>query len=192
MSSAIQEEGAMPKKKPELLQTTLIAQSRLFDIEGMHLRFSNGKECHFERIRGEPHGAVMVVPFLDPNTILLIREYAAGIDDYVLGFPKGSVELNETPFETAHRELREEVGYAARELALLTRYSASPSYWQSMMTVYVARDLYPATLVGDEPEAIEVVPWSLDSIDELLAHDQFHEARSVASLCLLARRRHEQ
>ena len=178
------------QKKPEVLHRTLVAQSRLFDIEGLHLRFSNGKERHFERIRSDVQGAVMIVPLLDANTVLLIREYAAAIDQYVLGFPKGSIEPHENSIETALRELKEEAGYGAGTLSVLAHYSISPSYLASMMTVYVARDLYPATLLGDEPEAIEVLPWSLNEIDALLGHAEFHEARSVAALCLLERQRH--
>jgi ADP-ribose diphosphatase len=46
----------------------------------------------------------------------------------------------------------------------------------------LARDLYPDPLPGDEPEPIEVVPWSLDRVDELLGRDDFTEARSIVAL----------
>ncbi|MEE9452250.1 MAG: ADP compounds hydrolase NudE, partial [Gammaproteobacteria bacterium] len=76
-------------KKPDCLQLTTVARSRLFTIEQMQLRFSNGAERVFERIKSGPKKAVLVIPVLDDNTILLIREYAAGIDRYEISFPKG-------------------------------------------------------------------------------------------------------
>ena len=52
----------------------------------------------------------------------------------------------------------------------------------------VATDLYEKRIEGDEPETIEVVPWKLDRIDELLARDDFTEARSILALMLLLKR----
>ena len=176
----------MPKK-PEILESKIIAESRLFKIEGMHLRFSNGEERHFERIHGWSHGSVMIIPMLDDKTILLIREYAAGVDEYILGFPKGAIDPNEDLLVTANRELKEEVGYGAKEIIPISNFSASPGYFTSVMQLVIAKDLYPEKLEGDEPEAIEVIPWSLDKVDALLEHPEFYEARSMAALLLLVR-----
>src|SRR3990167_4311460 len=120
-------------KKPKILHTSLLAQSRLFDIENVHLRFSNGEERHFERICGHGHGSVMIVPMLNKETILLVREYGVGVDDYVLGFPKGAIEKDEDPLSTAAREIKEEVGYGANHFSLIATLSASPGYLHSMM-----------------------------------------------------------
>ena len=174
-------------KKPEILHKTVLAQSRLFNIEGLHLRFSNGQERHFERIHGRGNGSVMIVPMLDNETILLVREYSAGVDEYVLGFPKGAVEQDEDLLATAERELKEEVGYGAHDMWVIACYSASPGYLRSMMHIIVAKDLYRAPIPGDEPEPMAVIPWRLDCIDDLLADPEFHEARSVAALLLLER-----
>lgn len=175
-------------KKPLILNETVVAQSRLFDIREFHLRFSNGQERHFERISGRRYGSVMIVPFLNEETVLLVREYGAGIGDYVLGFPKGAVENKEDILITAERELKEEVGYGARDMSIIACYSASPGYLHSMMHIIVARDLYKETAYGDEPEPLEIVPWKLSNLDELLAHPEFHEARSVAALFLVERK----
>lgn len=175
-------------KKPEILSIKSIANSRLFNVESVHLRFSNGEERQFERIHGRAKGAVMVVPMLDDETVLLVREYAAGLDEYWIGFPKGALDHDGLSKEqTANRELMEEVGYGARQIKWLTRFSASPGYMSSMMDVYVARDLFPRREVGDEAEPLEVIEWKLKDIDQLLAHPEFHEARSIAALLLLVR-----
>ncbi len=175
-------------KKPHIIKSTTLAQSAFFTIEGLHLRFSNGEERNFERIGGRARGSVLVVPLLDKETILLIREYGAGVDDYVLGFPKGAIDQGEELLETAQRELMEEVGYGAKQMTLLGRVSASPGYMTSMMDIVLAEDLYPAKAEGDEPEPIEVVPWKLSEVDALLAQPEFHEARSQAALFQLLRR----
>ena len=177
----------MSSQKPEILTTSTVAESRLFTIEGLHLRFANGVERHYERLKGRATGSVMVVPMLDEQTILLVREYGAGVDQYTLGFPKGAMEANEDLFATANRELMEEVGCGARDLVALKKMCLSPGYMESASHLVLARDLYPQQELGDEPEPIDVVPWKLDAIDTLLNHPEFYEARSIAALLLLLR-----
>jgi ADP-ribose diphosphatase len=55
------------------------------------------------------------------------------------------------------------------------------------MQLVIAKDLYPEKLQGDEPEPLEVIPWSLDNLEELLVHPEFYEARSIAALLLVAK-----
>lgn len=176
--------------KPKTLEQTTIAESRLFRIEDVHLQFANHEQRHFERIRGNNGitSAVLIVPLLDAKTILLVREYGCGVDDYVLGFPKGATEQNEKLVDTVNRELMEEVGYGAHKIEPLGKLSISPNYMSAMMHIFLAEELYPQRLLGDEPEPIEVVPWRLSAVNELLQEPEFHEARSIAALYLLQRK----
>ncbi|MGO2010201.1 MAG: ADP compounds hydrolase NudE, partial [Vreelandella alkaliphila] len=48
-------------KKPQILARTNVAKSRLFQIESLDLRFSNGEERQFERLTGADRGAVMII-----------------------------------------------------------------------------------------------------------------------------------
>ncbi len=172
----------MPEK-PTILKKTTVATSRLFRIEALDIEFSNGEQRTFERLaRGNAAGAVLVVPMLDDETVLLIREYSAGVDRYELGLPKGRIDPGETSFDAANRELKEEVGYGAKQMHHLSSFSIAPQYLQHMTEIIIARDLYPEKLVGDEPEELEVVPWRLSDINGLLAIGECTEARSIAAL----------
>lgn len=177
----------MSHKKPIISNRKQLAKSRLFTIEGMHLEFANGVERDYELVIGAAAGSVMVVPMLDDHTVLLIREYAAGMDEYILTFPKGAVDANEDFALAANRELQEEVGYAARDIIQLGKFSSSPGYLTAVMQLFLARDLYPQRIAGDEPEEIEVVPWSLKKIDELLAQPDFYEGRAIAAVLMVER-----
>ncbi len=187
------------RQKPEILRQETVAQSRIFRIERLSLRFANGVETEYERVRsvssaskppshanknGRTGGAVLIVPVSGPNEVLMIREYAAGTDRYELGFAKGKIDGDESIEAAANRELMEEVGYGARKLTHLTSLSVAPGYLASITHIVLAEDLYPQRLEGDEPEEIEVVPWALDQISALLARDDFSEARSLAALYL--------
>jgi ADP-ribose diphosphatase len=171
----------MPQK-PTILHSQTLAQTRLFHIEQLDLRFSNGVETRFERLLGSPQGAVLIVPMLDDDTILMIREYAAGIDRYELTLPKGRIEKGEALLSAANREIMEEIGYGANALHHLTSLSLAPGYVGHFTHVVLARDLYPQKTEGDEPEPLEVVPWRLSELPQLLLREDCTEARSIAAL----------
>ncbi len=174
--------------KPKILAQRTVAQSRLFRVEELELRFSNGQQRTFERLASRGTGAVLVVPMLDDNTILLIREYAAGLERYELGFPKGLIDPGEQAEQAANRELMEEIGYASRRLTPLTTLSLAPGYLAHQTQVVLAENLYPERREGDEPEPLEVVPWAIDQLPQLLQRDDFSEARSIAALFLALRK----
>jgi len=172
-------------KKPTLLKATTIAETRLFKVEQLDLLFSNGVKTQYERLVASYNGAVLIVPMLDDDTVLLIREYAAGVDRYELALPKGKIENNEELLSAANREIMEEVGYAAKKLQHLTSYTIAPGYLGHVTHVVLAEDLYEQKTAGDEPEEIEVVPWKLSNLAELIAQKDCTEARSIAALYLV-------
>jgi len=177
------EPNIMPEK-PKILKKSIIASSRLFRIESLDIEFSNGQQRNYERLaRGNSGGgAVLIVPLLNEDTVLLIREYSAGVHRYELGLPKGKTDQGESFLDAANRELKEEVGYGARHLHHLSSYSIAPSFLEYTTEIVVAQDLYANKLPGDEPEELEVVPWKLADINGLLATGECTEARSIAAL----------
>ncbi len=172
------------KTLPEIVSLRSVAQSKLFTIEAMDLRFSNGVERTYERMKPSGRNAVMMVPITEQGDLLLVREYAAGTERYELGFPKGLIDPGESPQEAAVRELKEEIGFGAETLTPLKEVVLAPSYFSSRMTLFIAKDLYPEQLEGDEPEPLEIVKWPLAQAEELLTHLDFCEARSITALLL--------
>ncbi len=175
------------KTLPEILAKQTVAKSRLFAIEALDLRFSNGEERTYERMRPSGRHAVMIVPVTEQGDLLLVREYAAGTERYELGFPKGLIDEGESALEAANRELKEEIGFGANNIVPLKEVVLAPSYFSSKMTLYVAQNLYPEQLQGDEPEPLELVRWPLAQAEELLTHLDFCEARSITALMLALR-----
>jgi ADP-ribose diphosphatase len=170
-------------KKPIIHRVKTVATSRLIQIEELDLEFSNGEKRTYERIASRGNGAVLIIPVLG-DEILLIREYAAGTDRYELTFPKGKVEKGEAFLDAANREIMEEVGYESAKLTLLKRLSLAPGYMGHLTTIVLAEDLSEHREPGDEPEELEVVPWKISELDKLLERDDFAEGRSIAALYL--------
>ena len=153
-----------------------------FAVEEVDLEFSNGERRTFERLKSGGLGAVIIVPMADADTVLLVREYACGLHRYELGLPKGRIDEGETPELAADRELKEEIGFGARRLTTLLPLALAPSYMAHRTHVVLAQDLYPERLEGDEPEELEVVPWPLAELGELINQPDCSEGRTLAAL----------
>jgi ADP-ribose diphosphatase len=167
---------------PIIHATRDIAQSTFLRAEQIDLEFANGEQRTYERLKAHGLGAVIIVPMRDDETVLLVREYGAGVGRYELSLPKGRLDQDETAEQGANRELKEEVGYGANRLTILHNLSLSPSYMTHMAHVVLAQDLYPERLPGDEPEELEVVPWKMSELHTLLGRDDVTEGRSIAAL----------
>jgi len=105
-----------------------------------------GKIAHYTWYR-TPDIAV-IVPFIDKNALVRIRQYRHPLRKVLLEFPAGHMENNEDPKETATRELLEEV------------YTYSPSVNISKQLIHIFRG---RNLVKGEYEHIVIVSRKLET-----------------------------
>lgn len=171
---------------PTIVERRPAARTRVFNIEEMDLEFTNGARRTYERVLGSEEGAVLVIP-VDVENLILVREYAAGMNRYELTFVKGNIDPGEDALRAANRELQEETGLAARNLRHIRSMTTAPGYLRHSTHVILATGLYDSPQQGDEPEPLEVIPWPMSDLDALLDQEEFTDARSVASLLLLQR-----
>lgn len=175
------------RSKPEILSCSEVARTRIFRAEQLQLRFSNGEERVYERLRGKAdgHGAVMVVALTEDRQAILIQEYCAGTERYEWSLPKGLIDAGEDALQAANRELQEEAGFAAQRLEWITDLSLSPGYMSQSISVVLARGLTPSKLEGDEPEPLGVRSHPLDDLLALARDPEFSEGRALAALYLV-------
>src|SRR6478735_10355129 len=114
------------RPRPTIHATRPADASHFLQVEEVDLEFSNGQRRTYERLKGSGLGAVIIVPMRDDDTVLLVREYGVGTGRYELGLPKGRLDRDETAEQGADRELKEEIGYGARELHIIATLSLSP------------------------------------------------------------------
>ncbi|MFW6367109.1 MAG: NUDIX domain-containing protein [bacterium] len=77
--------------------------------------------------RCNDRGTVVILARLQPgNELLLVRQYRPPVEAWTIEFPAGLVDDEESPEQTARRELREETGYCADRVRLLPPALSSP------------------------------------------------------------------
>jgi ADP-ribose diphosphatase len=169
-------------EKPKILNTSTIAQSKLFSIEQVSLEFSNGEQRNYERIIASSSGAVLIIPLIDEQNFMMIKEYSVGSHRYELLFPKGRIDEGESIEQAANRELMEEIGFAANKLTHIHSMTIAPGYLGFETHIILAEDLYEKKIPGDEPETLEVVKFNLKEFDRLISNPELTESRSIAAL----------
>ncbi len=127
---------------------------------------------------------VGVVPFVDRERVLLVRQFRhlARADSWEL--PGGGGLPGESPEAAAQRELREEGGYRAGRLTFLTRFLPSAAYLDETAHCFIGEDLVADPLASDDDEFFERRAVPFREAVAMALDDRITE--SVSKLALLA------
>ncbi len=129
-------------------------------------------------------GAVLIVPFLSPRRIILLRQFRPTLNKYIYEFPCGTIDPRESPLRCAKRELIEETGYAATRVSKLGCLYPAPGYTNEIIYVYQADQLTPAEAQQDDDEIIETMVVSRRDLHKMLKQGDLQDSKTVAALVL--------
>ena len=129
-------------------------------------------------------GAVVIVPWLAPDRLCLIRNLRLTVNETLIEFPAGTRSPDEPHEITAKRELEEETGYRADNWRFLGTMCMSPGILDETMYVYEAHKLELHEQRLEEDERIETLDASLDEILQWVADGTIRDAKTIAALML--------
>jgi ADP-ribose pyrophosphatase len=132
---------------------------------------------------------VGVLPFLDPDTVLLVGQYRYVAGDFFWEIPTGGQDEGESLVEAAQRELSEEASYEAGHLVELCDFHTSKSILREVAHLYLAEDLRPARRPPDHTEFIERRAFPFTEVVAMVERGEIKDAMTIIAVLHAARRR---
>lgn len=133
----------------------------------VHKQFAmnNGQTIHADIIGTEASSAAAVIVLTNDNEVVIAKQFRCGPEKIMYEMPGGMVDAGETPEEAARRELREEVGYEAKQFKYLG--AAYINAWDNIIHHYfLATDAY--SIGQSSPEEFEEIEIEKISISEFI------------------------
>jgi ADP-ribose pyrophosphatase len=147
-------------KKSSVARTpwTQVTSRRIYTNKWMavredQVRLPDGRETIYGVV--DCGHCVGVLPFVDPDNVLLVGQYRYVAQRFTWEMPTGGVRAGESLEAAAQRELAEEAGRRATRLTWLSTYHTSKSVMNETAHLYLGQDLEPADTPPDETEFIE-------------------------------------
>jgi ADP-ribose pyrophosphatase len=170
---------------PRVLRETFLrskarTRGHAVDFRIDEIRLPNGKSAWREYL--DHPGAVGVLPFLDPATVVLVRQYRYPVGETTLEIPAGKLDAGESPLPCVRRELAEETGYRARRIRPLLRFWPTPAFANEVLHLYVAEGLVAGPRRPDEDEFLDVVVLPLREALSLVRRSKIMDSKTVIAL----------
>ena len=173
--------GTLNNLNEEVIESREVHRGKSFSFHSDKVRLPNGKTAQKDYVR-YPH-AVAIVPFIEPNKVILIKQFRYPVGKVIYEIPAGKVEgFEEIRLEAAQRELLEETGYRAKCFDFLFSFYPSAGYSTEILHIYKACELSRETQYLDEDEFIETEIVKFDSALEMIRKGEIMDPKTITAL----------
>lgn len=147
-----------------------------------HYTFPNGEKGEYHYV--ETNGSTMIIPQLDNNTFVLIRQYRYLNQRESIEFPGGGIKVKNSPIENAREELIEETGYTSEGLKKIGEFNPFNGVTNEICHVYLADRLIKALADPDQSEEFEIVELKKEKIVKYIQSGEIWDGMTLASWML--------
>ena len=154
---------------------------RKLDVQRNHaVKLPNGRTVRITLIKHP--GAVIIAPFLNKDTVVMMRQFRPALKKYIYELPAGTLDPNESLATCAHRELLEETGLKAKKLTKLGSIYPVPGYSTEIIHLFKAEQLTMTQAQPEEYEVIETMPMTRLQVRQLMAKGKLMDAKTICTL----------
>jgi ADP-ribose pyrophosphatase len=141
----------------------------------------------YRRTIVEHPGAVVIVPLLVDNRVVVVRQFRPSIEQHLIELPAGKCDVpGEDLLTTAERELQEECGLKADRLEIVGSFLNSPGFTNETTHVIVALGLSDAPVAPQsvEEEDMQVQTLNIGPLGEFSALQGLDDGKSIIAVAL--------
>ncbi|MHC1721153.1 MAG: NUDIX hydrolase [Clostridiaceae bacterium] len=165
------------------LSVRKIYEGKILDLEEVEVSLPNGGSAKREIVRH--NGAVAIIAYKDPETVLLVEQYRKPVERVMLEVPAGKIEKGEDAAICAKRELEEETGFKSDSFTYLGKIIASPGFCDECIYIYKAENLYKGDdTLGDEDEFINLIEAKTVEIRKLIKEGVIEDAKTICAFMM--------
>jgi len=164
-------------KEHTLLNKSLLHHGRIIDLYSETV-LVEGKEHTYDVV--EHKGAVVLLPITNAGTILLVSQWRQAIKERTIELPAGVLEDGEDRMAAAIRECQEEIGYKPKKVTPFLELITTPGFTNERLFVYLAEELIPSKLDGDETEDIEIIEMTEQDIQKAIDEGRINDMKTLA------------
>ena len=170
----------MLKNKAKLLSRKKVMSGYCFDAVNDHVLWPNGKRLKRDLILHP--GITVIVPVLDANHLILLRQYRYGAGEVLWEIPAGTIDGRESPLACAKREIQEEIGYKAWRWEKIISFYPCPGFSTEIIHAFAARNLIKTKAALEEDEILEPHVVSLKEVHRMILAKKIRDAKSLVPL----------
>ncbi len=164
-----------------ILGEELIYEGRKITLKKLNLIVRGKKTFHEIIMFGK---SVAVLPFIDDEDVILIRQFRGPLKGWILEIPAGRIEKGESPENACIRELEEEIGYKPNFLKLLGGGYLTPGYSNEYMYLFVAKNLEYVGQHLEEHEVIRMVKMPYKKLREMALFGEIKDIKTIMAVAL--------
>jgi len=162
------------------LKSEMLYKGKILNLRRDEVTVKDGRTSYREIV--EHNGGAVAAPITSRGRIVMVKQYRKPAERVVLEAPAGKIEHGEDPLETIKRELKEETGYTADSIRLMTVIMPSVGYTTEKLYIYLATDLKPGETDPDENEALDVVEYDFDTIYDMVLQGKIEDAKTIVAV----------
>ena len=171
----------------EIFEKTLnskeIYKGRIFTVTNDIVELPNGTTAPRDIVLH--NGGVGVITITKDGKIPMVRQYRKGIESISLEIPAGKLEKGENPEECGKRELKEETGYSAKKMTLLSKFAPTPAYCSEIIYVYKAEELTYTGQLLDFDETLNVEYYTPEELKNMVLNGEIIDAKTIIAILTL-------
>ncbi len=166
----------------KVLKSEIVYHGRKFNIVKENIVLPNGKKAIREIV--DFPGASAILPVIDEDKILLIKQFRTSVHDWILEVPAGTLKPGEDPLSCAKRELEEETGYVAHKWTKLASILTSPGYSNEILHIFLAEELEKREKKPEETEVIENIIIPYDEALRKIFSGEIIDGKTIVALLM--------